>query len=125
MQAAAGNSNVDAVNNSPARVASVITVGATNINDARWAFSNFGAVVDIFAPGQHIYSAWIGSNTDVAILNGTSQAAGYIAGLVATIISGRGQLTPAAMSERLNDIALPNLLVNIRTSLSNFVPNAL
>src|SRR5262249_37712654 len=59
---AAGNSNTNAANSSPARVSAAITVGASTINDARASFSNFGSVVDIFAPGQNITSAWATSD---------------------------------------------------------------
>jgi len=48
---AAGNNNVDAINSSPARVGVAITVGATTIADAKAYYSNFGSVVDIWAPG--------------------------------------------------------------------------
>jgi len=48
---AAGNDRADANTTSPASAPSVITVGATNIGDAKADFSNFGPVVDIWAPG--------------------------------------------------------------------------
>jgi len=48
---AAGNSNVDAINTSPARVGVAITVGASTIADAKASYSNFGSIVDIWAPG--------------------------------------------------------------------------
>lgn len=48
---AAGNDNTDAGDSSPASAPSVITVGATTIADARASYSNYGAVVDIWAPG--------------------------------------------------------------------------
>ena len=48
---AAGNSDVDAINTSPARVGVAITVGAATIADAKASYSNFGSVVDIWAPG--------------------------------------------------------------------------
>src|SRR6185369_4146036 len=57
---AAGNSNVDANNASPARVVEALTVGATDSSDTRASFSNYGAVVDLFAPGVDVLSAWIG-----------------------------------------------------------------
>lgn len=60
-QVAAGNSNDDALWYSPARSPSAITVGATTILDARASFSNYGALVDIYAPGQNVISSWIGS----------------------------------------------------------------
>lgn len=58
---AAGNNDADAGSFSPARAPSAITVGASTIADARASFSNFGSIVDIFAPGQNVISAWIGS----------------------------------------------------------------
>jgi cerevisin len=48
---AANNGDVDASNCSPANSPYVITVGATTINDAKASFSNYGSVLDIWAPG--------------------------------------------------------------------------
>lgn len=70
---AAGNENVDAATTSPASAASAITVGAIDAtSDAKASFSNFGAVVDIFAPGVKVQSVGITSNTATAVLSGTS-----------------------------------------------------
>merc|ERR1719296_615509 len=44
---AAGNSNSDACNFSPAFAAAAITVGSTTISDARSSFSNYGRCVQI------------------------------------------------------------------------------
>ncbi|KAJ2918818.1 hypothetical protein MD484_g1587, partial [Candolleomyces efflorescens] len=55
---AAGNDNADAGNISPARVPSAITVGASNIQDAKASFSNFGGVIDVFAPGQDLTNCY-------------------------------------------------------------------
>lgn len=69
---AAGNENTDAENSSPARVEEAITVGASTVADARASFSNYGPLVDIFAPGLSVTSAWIGSNTATNTISGTS-----------------------------------------------------
>lgn len=53
---AAGNDGADARQTSPASEPSVFTVGATDANDNRASFSNFGPVVDGFAPGVDIKS---------------------------------------------------------------------
>ncbi|KAG6863610.1 hypothetical protein C0991_004632 [Blastosporella zonata] len=58
--AAAGNNNKDVSDISPARAPSAITVGASNIHDERALFSNFGPVVDVFAPGESIIGPSIG-----------------------------------------------------------------
>lgn len=55
--AAAGNDNGDAAFASPASAPGVWTIGATDIRDVRSVFSNYGTVVDIFAPGTDIKAA--------------------------------------------------------------------
>ena len=57
-----------------------ITVGATDINDARSSFSNWGSCVDIFAPGTDITSTWKGSDSDTKTISGTSMACPHVAG---------------------------------------------
>ena len=79
---AAGNSNVNAANTSPASAASAITVGSIASNWARSSFSNYGAVLDVFAPGTSVLSSWIGSNTATNTISGTSMASPHVAGLV-------------------------------------------
>ena len=74
MAVAAGNSNADACNSSPARAANAITVGATERTDIRASYSNFGTCLDIFAPGSGITSAWINSTTATNTISGTSMS---------------------------------------------------
>lgn len=71
---AAGNFSEDACSESPARAKSAMTVGATAINDAQASFSNFGKCVDVYAPGVDITSDWIGSDTAINTISGTSMA---------------------------------------------------
>ena len=61
---AAGNESQDAENSSPASEPSVCTVGATDDADVMAEYSNFGSVVDIFAPGTDILSTWIGGTDE-------------------------------------------------------------
>ena len=60
---AAGNDNRPAEATSPANAPSACTVGASDINDARATFSNYGTPVKVFAPGVAITSAWKDSDT--------------------------------------------------------------
>lgn len=60
---AAGNSNADVANFSPASEPSVCTVGSSDINDAVASSSNHGALLDIYAPGRQITSAWPGGGS--------------------------------------------------------------
>lgn len=57
---AAGNSADDTYYYSPASEPTVCTVGASDINDNIAWFSNYGDLVDIFAPGVDVLSSWIG-----------------------------------------------------------------
>jgi aqualysin 1 len=80
---AAGNDALDACSFTPARTASAITVGATWSIDARTPYSNYGACVDIFAPGHAVVSTGASSDTASAQMNGTSMAAPLVAGVAA------------------------------------------
>ena len=91
----AGNSNADASTQSPARVAEAITVGATDAGDTRASFSNFGPLVDLFAPGVGIVSAWNASDSASATLSGTSMASPHVAGVAALYMEQVGIKTPA------------------------------
>ncbi|KAF2706449.1 subtilisin-like serine protease-like protein PR1A [Pleomassaria siparia CBS 279.74] len=104
LSVAAGNDNVNAANYSPASEPTVFTVGATDSSDAKAAFSNYGAVVDIFAPGVSILSTWLNGGTNT--ISGTSMATPHVAGLAAYILALEGKVTPAALGARL--IALSN-----------------
>ncbi|KAI8995667.1 serine protease [Trametes punicea] len=118
-QVAAGNDNADAGSTSPARAPSTVTVGASTIADARASFSNYGSVVDIFAPGQNVISAWIGSTTATNNISGTSMTTPHIAGLIATIISRDGNGTPAAISSKLQQLSTKGALSGIPSGTAN------
>lgn len=106
---AAGNSGDDAANYSPASAPSAITVGAIDSNNNRASWSNYGTVVDIFAPGVNIQSAWIGGNASTNILSGTSMATPHVAGL-ALYLKGKetGLSSPASITNRILNLSTKN-----------------
>jgi subtilisin family serine protease len=116
---AAGNSNTNAANSSPARVAAAITVGSTTRTDARSSFSNFGSVVDVFAPGSAILSAWYTSNTATATLSGTSMAAPHVAGVAARILQSNPGASPATVRNEIVNTATAGVLSGIPTGTAN------
>ena len=59
-----------------------ITVGATDVDDDRASYSNYGTCVDVFAPGTSITSAWIDNDYDSATISGTSMACPHVSGKV-------------------------------------------
>ncbi|KAF8342931.1 uncharacterized protein EI90DRAFT_3115451 [Cantharellus anzutake] len=104
----AGNNGLDASKFSPASSDEAITVGAFNTHsDMIASFSNHGSVVDVFAPGNDIRSAWIGSLGATMVSSGTGPAAAYVASLLAVVLSRDGQTTPANLSDQLKKHAAP------------------
>lgn len=83
----------------PARLPNVIAVGATDVNDRRAAFSNFGSDLDVVAPGVDILNTYTQSR--YARLSGTSMACPYAAGVTALIRSKFANLSPEQTRARL------------------------
>ena len=115
---AAGNDNVDACNYSPARTPAAITVGATNTDDSRASYSNFGSCLDIFAPGTSIPSTWLGVNY-YAFLSGTSMAAPHVAGVIVRFLSQYPGLSPAQVTNSIKTSSTKNLVTSPGTGSPN------
>jgi subtilisin family serine protease len=98
---AAGNDALPAGLYSPARVKEALTVGASDRTDARASFSNFGAALDLFAPGVAITSASYASDTGKATFSGTSMASPHVAGAAALYLAGHPKATPAQVGKAL------------------------
>lgn len=104
---AAGNGNAigvaeSACNTSPSRVPEALTVSATDSSDRKASFANYGACVDIFAPGVDIKSAWYTSDTATNTIDGTSMASPHVAGVAAQYLQTNPGSAPAAVAAALN-----------------------
>lgn len=102
--AAAGNdgANNDTVPSYPASfdLPNIVSVAATDQNDALASFSNYGQTsVDLAAPGVNIYSTVPGGNIDSK--QGTSMACPHVAGAAALLLSANPSYTPLQVKEAL------------------------
>ncbi|MEV4262346.1 S8 family peptidase [Kribbella sp. NPDC049584] len=105
---AAGNDSADACLSSPAREPSAITVGATDDQDKRASFSNFGKCVDLFAPGVDITSVGITDPDATAKMSGTSMATPHVTGGIALYLAGHPDATPADVATALVGNSTPD-----------------
>ncbi|KAJ9061880.1 hypothetical protein DSO57_1016117 [Entomophthora muscae] len=108
---AAGNGNIDACNKSPASEPSAITVGASNLDDKRYEFSNWGQCLDVFAPGEDILS--LSTEGDHLDKSGTSMAAAHVSGLAANVMSKTGNYNPADVLEEIIFYSKRGVLTNV------------
>jgi subtilisin family serine protease len=122
---AAGNSNLDACTSSPAREPSAITVGATTSADARASYSNYGACVDIFAPGSSITSAWNSTPDSYYTISGTSMASPHVTGAAALALAANPTASPAAVALQLKSGATPNRITSVGIGSPNLLINSL
>jgi subtilisin family serine protease len=109
---AAGNSGVDACGSSPALVPAAITVAATDSSDQRASWSNYGACVDLFAPGVSDISASNTGDADGAIGSGTSFAAPLVAGIAALVLDRSPSASPAGVASGLVSASSPGVVVD-------------
>ena len=89
---AAGNSNANTSNFTPANCNNVIAVASITSTGQRSSFSNYGALIDIAAPGSSIVSTLNAGTTtpgaeSYATYSGTSMAAPHVAGVIALLQS--------------------------------------
>jgi len=110
---AAGNSNTDARNTSPASAANVACVGSTGTTDSRSSFSNYGSTLEIFAPGENVLSCTAASDTSSAQMSGTSMASPHVAGVAAVEISRAGGVfLPQELIAELQSTATAGAVLN-------------
>jgi len=115
---AAGNSNADAANFTPANCANVITVAATGHTGSRAYYSNYGSSVEIAAPGgdaqlgKTILSTLNSGTTtpgsdSYANYQGTSMATPHVVGVVALMLAQNPSLTPSQVTSLIRSSATP------------------
>lgn len=108
----AGNNNRDSSTTSPAGTAEAITVGATQSDDQRAGFSNFGPGVDLFAPGVAVPSASNADDTATALYSGTSMAAPHVAGVAALYLAADPEATPQQVRDGIAAAATASIVID-------------
>jgi subtilisin family serine protease len=101
---AAGNSNSDSPSEGfPGSYEKVVAVAATDHDDIKSSFSNYGSWVDISAPGSAVYSTFPVASGSYGYLYGTSMACPHVSGVAALIVSqfGATGFTPERVRNRL------------------------
>ncbi|KAK0649633.1 subtilisin-related protease [Cercophora newfieldiana] len=119
----AGNSGVDASLQSPASTPEALTIGATDVNNTKAGFSNFGEVVDLFAPGVDVLSSYASSDVATARASGTSMASPHVAGLV-LYFKGMDKGAYASMHDvvsKVKSLATKDVLTSIGAGSPNLL----
>ena len=112
--AAAGNETDDARNSSPGRVRQALTVGATEIflrQDRQATFSNYGPLLDLYAPGVNIEST-SNNGTGTNTFSGTSMASPHVAGGAALYLSRHPGSSAAQVAMGMVEASTKDVVVN-------------
>lgn len=97
--ASCGNEGRKSTIDYPARFQQVVSVGAITRAGKVANFSNKGKRIDIYAPGEKIYSCWIGGKYNE--LSGTSMATAHVSGVVALMLAAKPSLKPLQVKQAL------------------------
>jgi subtilisin family serine protease len=107
----AGNDGIDASLVTPAHAAGAVTVGAYDSNRRFASYSNWGALVDLLAPGTSIPSLGFDADGTVGLLQntGTSMAAPHVAGAAVRYLAANPAATPAQVRDALVNAGRPTV----------------
>eukprot|EP00040_Diaphanoeca_grandis_P038251 m.256130 g.256130 ORF g.256130 m.256130 type:complete len:432 (-) comp34089_c0_seq1:256-1551(-) len=122
MAVASGNDARDACSYSPASAETpVVTVNSMDNTDSPSYFSNHGTCTNIYAPGSAITSTWIGSNSAINTISGTSMASPHVCGVMAKMAgrSAPGSDDPNSIARALVSEATKGVLSPVGAATPN------
>lgn len=117
--AAAGNENNDACNTSPAGVKEIFTVMASDRNDNRAYFSNYGKCADIYSPGVNILSTVPGGKRDV--YSGSSMSGPILVGVLNHYIDLHDDLNMKSLKQLVLEKSSKNQITNNPKNTNNML----
>ncbi|ONF72526.1 S8 family peptidase [Amycolatopsis keratiniphila] len=114
----AGGEATDAGKFSPGRVTEALTVGSTDASDQVGSTSNYGEVVDLFAPGVDVPGPNVGGSGG-RVLSGTSSAAAHVAGVAALYRALHPDAPAPDVAKALVDLASVDVLTGVHEGTAN------
>jgi subtilisin len=105
--ASSGNDGKTGALDYPAQFPETIAVGATTQRGRIASFTNKSKRIDVYAPGDKIYSTWTGGGYN--ILSGTSMATSHVSGVIALMLAADPSLKPEAIRRILKRSSRPIL----------------
>jgi len=111
---ATDNARVDACNDFPSRISTLITVASADKTDRMARKTGYGKCVDIFGPGVGVRTAWLPepeTGSRFRLENGTSLATPHVAGAAARILEKHPTWKPADVFQRIIDDATTGVIL--------------
>jgi len=100
-------------------VPEAITVAASGTTDSRTMWTNYGACIDVFAPGSSILSSTFDNDSSSGTKSGTSMSTPHVVGVASLIL----QQAPGATPQQVRDVIVNQATQNIiRTTTLNTDP---
>lgn len=118
---AAGNAGMEALKMSPGSAAEALTVGAINSEWTQTIYSNFGPEVNIQAPGNHVESAYIGTENATNTMSGTSMSAPHVAGLALYLAALENTKNAKELRDRILKLGVQGKAKELTSDTPNLV----
>jgi hypothetical protein len=113
---AAGGSNSNACNYSPARASGAYTVASSDSGDNKASFTNYGSCVKIYAPGVNVLSTWLNGGTNT--ISG-STATAHVSGVAALYLATNPGASATTVGSWITNNATTNVIKNNPTGTPN------
>ncbi|WP_322571615.1 S8 family serine peptidase [Rhodohalobacter sp.] len=111
----------DACDSSPAGAENAYTVGATNDDDSKTSWSNYGSCVDMFAPGANITSAWYTGDSATNTISGTSMASPHVAGVAALYLQNNTGAGAQDVYDAITQYSTKDIVTSSNTANNHMV----